>query len=78
MLKYVAQSDIAKTIHELLSRGVNVTYSTQDYVVDEVTVTNSMGQNTSKHMCVNKYIKFESKLVHLKGPKHDLGYKFYF
>lgn len=63
--KNEAQSDIAKKIHELLSRGVNVTYSGQAFVVDEVTVTNSMGQNTSKHICVNKYIKFESKLVHL-------------
>lgn len=65
LLKYVAQSDIAKKIHDLLSRGVNVTYSGQDYVVDEVSVTNSMGQNTSKHMCVNKYMyfKFKSKLV---------------
>lgn len=51
LLKYVAQSDIARKIHDLLSRGVNVTYSGQDYVVDEVSVTNSMGQNTSKHMC---------------------------
>lgn len=64
-LKDTAQSDIAKKIHELLSRGVNVTYSGQAYAVDEVTVTNSMGQNTSKHLCVNKYIKFEYKLVHL-------------
>lgn len=62
-LKNEAQSDITKKIYQLLSREVNVTYSNQAYVVDEVSVTNSMGQNTSKHMCVNKYIKFESKLV---------------
>lgn len=44
-----AQSDIANTIYDLLSRGMNVTYSGQDYVVDEVTVTDCMEQNTSKH-----------------------------
>lgn len=60
--KNEAQSNITKIIHDLLSRRVNVTYSGQDYVVDEVTVTNSMGQNTSKHICVNEYIKFKFKL----------------
>lgn len=60
--KNKAQSNITKIIHDLLSRRVNVTYSGQDYVVDEVTVTNSMGQNTSKHICVNEYIKFKFKL----------------
>lgn len=44
-----AQSDIANKINDLLSRGVNVTYSGQDYVVDQVTVTDSIGQNTSEH-----------------------------
>lgn len=44
-----SQSDIANKIHDLLSRGVNVTYSGQGYVVDEVTVTDCMEQNTSKH-----------------------------
>lgn len=47
--KNYAQSDIANKIHDLLSRGVNVTYSGQGYVVDEVTVTDCMEQNTSKH-----------------------------
>lgn len=40
---------LVNTIYELLSGKANVTYSGQDYVVDEVTVTNSAGQNTSKH-----------------------------
>lgn len=44
-----AAIDIAKKIHELLSGAMNVTYNGQDYVVDEVTVTNGEGQNTSKH-----------------------------
>lgn len=44
-----AQSDIANKIYDLLSPGATVTYSGQDYVVDEMTVTDCMGQNTSKH-----------------------------
>lgn len=47
--KINAQSDIANKIYDLLSRGVTVTYNGQDYVVDEMTVTDCMGQNTSKH-----------------------------
>lgn len=44
-----ALRDIANKIFELLSGVLKVTYSGQDYVVDEVTVTDNMGQNTSKH-----------------------------
>lgn len=44
-----ALRDIANKIFELLSGVLKVIYSGQDYVVDEVTVTDNMGQNTSKH-----------------------------
>lgn len=50
--------DIAKKIYELLSGAVNVTYNGQNYVVDEVTVTNSAGQNTSKHKLLLKFTYF--------------------
>lgn len=50
--------DIVKKIYELLSGAVNVTYNGQDYVVDEVTVTNSAGQNTSKHKLLLKFTYF--------------------
>lgn len=47
-----AQSDVAKLICQLLSREVNVTYNDAAYVVEEVSVTDSKGQSTSKHICL--------------------------
>lgn len=48
-LKREAQSDIAKTVCKLLSREVNVTYNDTAYVAEKVSVTDSTGQNSSKH-----------------------------
>lgn len=41
--------DIANKIFGLLSGALKLIYNGQDCVVDDVAVTNSAGQNTSKH-----------------------------
>lgn len=43
-----AQRDLAKIYRQLLTGVVKVPYNGQDYSVEELTITNRNGQNTSK------------------------------
>lgn len=47
-----AQRDLAKIYRQLLTGVVEVPYNGQDYSVEELTITNRNGQNTSKEQCL--------------------------
>lgn len=47
-----AQRDLAKIYQQLLTGVVKVHFNSQDYSVEELTITSRNGQNTSKEQCL--------------------------